>query len=120
MPGIQVQQNLPHYAVFENELKKFIRFTFGKLWGGLTIVSIVHTPDMYTALKRLIDQPVNFVKINRLIDLEIFSVNSKLYVSPPNWKTHRGHWVGDASLVGVGVGSNPTRNQIFPIKVDLA
>ena len=27
--------------------------------------------------------------------------------------TLRNHWAGDMSLVGAGVGSNPTRNQIF-------
>ena len=35
-------------------------------------------------------------------------------------KTRRNHWAGDASLVGAGVGSNPTRNQIFLITFDLA
>ena len=32
----------------------------------------------------------------------------------------RNRWAGDTSLVGAGVGSNPTRNQIFLIKCDLA
>ena len=35
-------------------------------------------------------------------------------------KTRRNHWAGDTSLVGAGVGSNPTRNQIFLITFDLA
>ena len=35
-------------------------------------------------------------------------------------KTRRNHWAGDTSLVGAGVGSNPTRNQIFLITSDLA
>ena len=30
------------------------------------------------------------------------------------------HPTGDTSLVGAGVGSNPTRNQIFLITFDLA
>ena len=35
-------------------------------------------------------------------------------------KSRRNHWAGDTSLVGTGVGSNPTRNQIFLITFDLA
>ena len=35
-------------------------------------------------------------------------------------KTRRNHWAGDVSLVGTGVGSNPTRNQIFMITFNLA
>ena len=35
-------------------------------------------------------------------------------------KTRRNHWAGDTSLVGAGVGLNPTRNQIFLITFDLA
>ena len=35
-------------------------------------------------------------------------------------KTRRNHWAGDTSLVGAGVGSNPTRNQVFLIAFDLA
>ena len=35
-------------------------------------------------------------------------------------KTRRSHWAGNTSLVGAGVGSNPTRNQIFLITFDLA
>ena len=35
-------------------------------------------------------------------------------------KTRRDHWAGDTLLVGAGVGSNPTRNQIFLITCDLA
>ena len=35
-------------------------------------------------------------------------------------KTHRKNWAGDTSLVGAGVGSNPTRNQFFLITFDLA
>ena len=35
-------------------------------------------------------------------------------------KTRRIHWAGDTTLVGAGVGSNPTRNQIFLITFDLA
>ena len=33
--------------------------------------------------------------------------------------TRGDHWAGDTSLVGAGVGSNPTRNQIFLITFDL-
>ena len=32
----------------------------------------------------------------------------------------RHYWAGDTSLVDAGVGSNPTRNQIFLITFDLA
>ena len=39
-------------------------------------------------------------------------------VSPVN--TRRNHWAGDTSLVGAGVGLNPTCNQIFLITFDLA
>ena len=35
-------------------------------------------------------------------------------------ETRRDHWAGDTSLVGAGVGSNPTRNQIFLIPFNLA
>ena len=35
-------------------------------------------------------------------------------------RTRRNHWAGDTSLVGAGVGSNPSRNQIFLITFDLA
>ena len=35
-------------------------------------------------------------------------------------KTHCDHWVGNTSLVRAGVGSNPTRNQLFLITFDLA
>ena len=35
-------------------------------------------------------------------------------------KTRRTHRAGDSSLVGAGVGSNPTRDQIFLIASDLA
>ena len=35
-------------------------------------------------------------------------------------KIRRNHWTGDASLIGAGVGSNPTRNQIFLITFNLA
>ena len=35
-------------------------------------------------------------------------------------KTSCIHFVGDTSLVGAGVGSNPTRKQIFLITFDLA
>ena len=35
-------------------------------------------------------------------------------------KTRRNQLAGDTSLVGVGVGSNPTRNHIFLIMFDLA
>ena len=35
-------------------------------------------------------------------------------------KTRRNHWAGDTSLVGAGVCSNPTRNQIFLIMFNLA
>ena len=35
-------------------------------------------------------------------------------------KTRHNHWAGDMSLVGAGVGLNPTRNQIFLITFDLA
>ena len=35
-------------------------------------------------------------------------------------KTRSTHWAGDSSLVGAGVGSNPTRNHIFLITFDLA
>ena len=35
-------------------------------------------------------------------------------------KTLRNRWAGDTSLVGAGVGSNPTRNEIFLITFDLA
>ena len=34
-------------------------------------------------------------------------------------KTRRIHWAGNTSLVGAGVSSNPTRNQIFLITFDL-
>ena len=39
-------------------------------------------------------------------------------VSPK--KTPRNRWAGDTSLVGVGEGLNPTRNQIFLSTFDLA
>ena len=35
-------------------------------------------------------------------------------------KTRCNHWAGDMSLVGAGVGSNSTCNQIFLITFDLA
>ena len=35
-------------------------------------------------------------------------------------KTGRNDWSGDTSLVGAGVSSNPTRNQIFLITFDSA
>ena len=35
-------------------------------------------------------------------------------------KTRRNHWAGNTSLVGAGVGSNPTRNLIFLITFGLA
>ena len=35
-------------------------------------------------------------------------------------KTRRNHWAGDVSLVGAGVGSKPTRNQVFLITFNLS
>ena len=35
-------------------------------------------------------------------------------------ETRRNRWAGDTSLVGAGVGSNPTRNKIFRTHLDLA
>ena len=35
-------------------------------------------------------------------------------------KTRRNHWAGDTSLVGAGVGSDPTRYQNFLITFELA
>ena len=48
--------------------------------------------------------------------------DGRVVKAAPPVATRRNHWAGDrpTSLVGEGVGSNPTRNQICLITFDLA